>query len=131
MKGANSLLVVFNQKFHASQPITPPRRFEPVDLSPFRQKMGSRFVSSVGDTEVIARTKVLYHPAGYHAKKGEWKEGILNDGHVPAICITGTRNTGNLFVSRDRSTKSFIALDRLGWLINAGTDCFAETFLLT
>lgn len=37
-------------------------------------------------------------------------------------------NTENLFVRRDRSTKSFIALDRLGWLINAATDRFVETF---
>lgn len=27
-------------------------------------------------------------------------ERILNDGHVPAICITETRNMGNLFVKR-------------------------------
>ena len=29
---------------------------------------------------------------------------------------------------RDRLTKSFIALDRLGWLINAGADCFTKPF---
>lgn len=50
------------------------------------------------------RQKILYHRIDI-ALKREYnprnrRERILNDGHVPAICITRIRNTGNLFVKR-------------------------------
>lgn len=50
------------------------------------------------------RQKIVYRRVDI-ALKREYNprnrgERILNDGHVPAICITGIRNTGNLFVKR-------------------------------